>query len=410
MRCLYIDAFSGISGDMTVGALLALGLPIEHLRQELARLDLGGYRISAARRMVNGIAATKFDVHLEEQGDHHPHDHGGAGHHHHGGEEHHHGHRSFRDIRALVERSGLEARVQDTTLRIFGALAEAEGRVHDRPADEVTFHEVGAVDSIVDIVGAAIGLVHHGIERAHVGPLPSGSGIVRSQHGPLPVPPPATAELLRGFDLRLGDGSGELVTPTGAAIVAALARPLASPLPMRVHGVGYGAGTRTLADRPNVLRLVLGEIEEGLERDEMLLVETNIDDANPELFDYVMQRLFEAGARDVFLQPIQMKKNRPGTLLSALCEPADRDRMAEIVFAETTAIGVRFTSVGRLKLPREVVTVKTDYGAVRVKISRPPAGAPQVAPEYDDCVALARAARVPLRVVYQAAVAAARRG
>jgi uncharacterized protein (TIGR00299 family) protein len=439
VKVLYFDTFAGISGDMTVGALLALGVPIDHLRTELARLDLHGYHLSAEPCMVNGIAAIKFDVHLdghrevahehpspEEQEDAHHH-----AHHHghqpskdhssdaHAGREHAHdpagvhagtpghGHRAFRDIRALIERSSLAPAVKETALRIFGALAVAEGKVHRRAADDVTFHEVGAVDSIVDIVATAIGVHHLGIGRAWVGRLPAGSGIVRSQHGPLPVPPPATAELLAGFDLRLGDGVGELGTPTGAAIVAALAQPVKAPVPMRVEAVGYGAGTRRLEDRPNLLRLILGEAEVGLERDEMVLLETNIDDGNPEIFDFVMQRLFEAGARDVFLAPLQMKKNRPGTLLRVLCEPDARDRMAAIVLSETSAIGVRFHSVERLKLARRVITVSTEFGEVRVKIARTPEGRDNLAPEYDDCVRLARAASVPLKVVYQAALIAA---
>jgi uncharacterized protein (TIGR00299 family) protein len=399
VRVVFFDTFSGISGDMTVGALLALGLPLEHLRRELARVDLGGYRVEAERRMVHGIAATKFDVHLDAE------PHGHHDHHHH---PHEHGHRSFRDIRALIEPSGLSPRVKEVALRIFGVLAAAEGRVHEKPADEVTFHEVGAVDSIVDIVGTAIGIDYFGVEAGYVGPLPAGSGIVQSQHGPLPVPPPATVELLRGFDLRLGDGRGELVTPTGAAIVAALARPLSEAPLLKLGAVGYGAGTRTLEDRPNLLRLALGEVVAALEHDDMVLIETNIDDANPELYDYVMERLFAEGARDVFLSPIQMKKNRPGTLLSVLCEPADRDRLAATVLSETTAIGVRFAPVQRLKLRREVITVKTEFGEVRVKVSHAPDGRRNLAPEYEDCARLARTASVPLKVVYEAATAAAR--
>jgi pyridinium-3,5-bisthiocarboxylic acid mononucleotide nickel chelatase len=395
VRTLYFDTFSGISGDMTVGALLALGVPLEHLRGELGRLDLRGYHLVAERRMVNGITATKFDVHLEDE-------------HGHGHPRHAHAHRAFRDIRALIESSGLDPEVKDVALRVFTRLAEAEGRVHEKPPEEVTFHEVGAVDSIVDIVGTAIGYCHLGVERAFVGALPAGSGVVSSQHGRLPVPPPATVELLRGFDLRLGDGVGELVTPTGAAIVAALATPLMHPAALRLDAVGYGAGTRRLEDRPNLLRLVLGEGSAGLESDEMVLIETNIDDGNPEFFDFVMERLFAAGARDVFLSPIQMKKNRPGTLLRVLGEPANRDRLAAIVLSETSAIGVRFLPVSRLKLPRRVVTVKTEFGEVRVKISRAPDGRDQAAPEYDDCARLARAASVPIKVVYQAALDAAR--
>lgn len=429
MRALYFDTFSGISGDMTVGALLAVGVPLDHLRAQLATLELDGYRLTAGPRMVNGIAATKFDVLLDppaesaaggsvanapghDPGHSHPHEHDRGHRHDHGDATHAapraaHGHRTFRDIRALLERSGVDAGAKDLALRIFGVLAEAEGRVHRVAAEEVTFHEVGAVDSIVDIVAVALGVAWLGVGASWVGPLPSGSGIIRSQHGPLPVPPPATAELLRGFDVRLGDGVGEMVTPTGAAIIAALAKPIAAPVSFRASVVGYGAGTRTLADRPNVLRLVLGEVEQGFEHDEMVLIETNIDDGNPELYEFVMERLFAEGARDVFLSPIQMKKNRPATLLGVLADPADRERLAAVILSETSSIGVRFSPVSRLKLPRRVVTVRTEFGEVRVKVSTPPAGADNLAPEYDDCVRLARAAGVPLRVVYQAALLAA---
>ena len=394
MIVAYFDAFSGISGDMAVGALIALGLPIDHLRSQLSRLDLGGYTIRATQRQVHGIQAIKFDVDVEPAEHHAQHDHSS-----------HHHHRTFRDIRALIERSGLDPAVCDTALRIFTRLAEAEGRVHGMDADAVTFHEVGAVDSIVDIVGTAIGIQHFGIARAYVSPLSAGSGTVSSEHGPLPVPPPATVELLKGFQLRLGDGAGELVTPTGAAIVAALADP-STPPPLQVRAVGYGAGTRRLEDRPNLLRLLLGEVDARLDHDHMVVIETNIDDTNPEIYEFVFDRLFGAGAKDVFLSPIQMKKSRPGVLLSVLCEPAHREQLAAIILSETSAIGVRHFGVERLKLPRETVTVATEYGDVRVKVAQAPDGRENVAPEYDDCARVARERQVPLKLVYQAAVAA----
>jgi pyridinium-3,5-bisthiocarboxylic acid mononucleotide nickel chelatase len=388
VRIAYLDAFSGVSGDMAVGALLALGLPFEHLRSELQRLSLSNYQIGADRVRVNGISAIQFSVHVRESGDEHA-------------------HRPFRTIRALLSESSLSGPVKQRALAIFTRLAEAEGRVHGVAPDDVEFHEVGAVDAVIDVVATAIGITDLGIEAAYVSPLPLGSGVVPSQHGPLPVPGPATVELLRGFVIRTQDGVGELVTPTGAAIVAALAHPGAPP--MQVEAVGYGAGTRRLLDRPNVLRVLLGEPVATAGEDEMVLIATNIDDANPELYEYVMERLFAEGARDVYLTPVQMKKNRPGIVLNVLCVETDRERLARIIFNETTAIGLRYHSVRRQTLARETMEVMTDFGPVSVKIARTPDGRESIAPEYDDCRRVATEKRVPLKVIYQAALSAALR-
>lgn len=385
MKILYFDAFAGTSGDMTVGALLSLGLSVDRLREELQRLPLHGYRIVAEARHVNGIGATQFTVHTASHG---------------------HEHRSFRDIRGMLEGSTLDAVVKRHALAIFTTLAAAEGRVHGVPVDDVEFHEVGAVDSIIDIVGAAIGMAALGIDRAYASVLPLGSGVVQSQHGPLPVPGPATVELLRGFPTRLGDGEGELVTPTGAAIIATLAQ--AGPVPeMRIEAVGYGAGQRTMQDRPNLLRLVLGDASTATGHDELVVIETNIDDYNPELYAYVIERLFEAGARDVYLTAVQMKKSRPGTLLTVLCSAVDRERLAAVILSETSAIGVRYHPVHRSVLPRMVREVHTPYGTVRIKVAIGPDGHENLAPEYEDCKRLAREKRVPIKIVYQAALAAA---
>jgi uncharacterized protein (TIGR00299 family) protein len=299
--------------------------------------------------------------------------------------------------------------VRDTALAVFARLAEAEGRVHGVAPDAVTFHEVGALDSIVDIVGTAIGLAALDVETVYVSSLPLGSGTVISQHGTIPVPAPATVELLRGFPVRIGDGAGELVTPTGAAIVATLAR-AGEPLPpMAIAAVGYGAGSRTLADRPNLLRLLLGHASAAaVAGDELIEIAANIDDSSPELYEHAMEQLFAAGARDVWLAPAQMKKNRPGTVLHVLAEPVARNALAAIVLRETSAIGLRFHAVQRLILPREQITVGTEYGAVQVKIAHAGDGTVNVAPEYDDCRRVARERGVPLKVVYQAAIAAAR--
>ena len=397
MRALYFDAFAGVSGDMTVGALLALGLDLEHLRAELATLPVHGYALRAERRLVNAITAVKFDVDL----------HGAHGHAHGHAHEHEHAHRSFGEIRRMIEGSGLTPRVKETALAIFGRLAEAEGRVHGVPAEAVTFHEVGAVDSIVDIVGTAIGLVALAVDRVYVSALPLGSGLVRSQHGVIPVPGPATVELLRGFPVRVGDGASELITPTGAAIVAALARPGEAVPPLQIEAVGYGAGTRSLPDRPNVLRLLLGRVVPASAGDEVIEIAATIDDANPELYAYALDAVFAAGARDAWLIPAQMKKGRPGVVLHALADPWARDAVAAAILRETTAIGLRFHAVQRVVLPREVVSVETPFGPVRVKIAVAPDGTRNVAPEYEDCRQVAAERGVALKVVYQAAIAAA---
>jgi uncharacterized protein (TIGR00299 family) protein len=406
MRVLYFDAFAGVGGDMTVGALLALGLDLERLRAELAALPLDGYALRAAPRMVNGIAATKFDVDIgHADGDHH---HGHVHQHDHGHDHRHaHAHRSFADIRAMIDGSGLAPRVKQTALTIFTRLAEAEGHVHGMPIETVAFHEVGAVDSIVDIVGTAIGLAALDVDRVYVSPLPLGSGLVRSQHGIIPVPGPATAELLRGFPTRVGDGDSELITPTGAAIVAALARPGEAPPLLRIEAVGYGAGSRTLADRPNLLRLLLGEVETAASADQVIEVAATIDDTNPELYAHALDAVFAAGARDAWLVPAMMKKQRPGVVLHALVDAAARDAVAGAILRETTAIGLRFHAVERVVLPRETVDVQTLYGAVRVKIAVAPDGTRNVAPEYEDCRRIAAERGVALKLVYQAAIAAA---
>jgi pyridinium-3,5-bisthiocarboxylic acid mononucleotide nickel chelatase len=400
MRVLFFDAFSGVSGDMTVGALLALGVELERVRADLASLPLSGYALRAKEKLVHGIRACKFDVDVEGEEHTQPDD----AHQHHA-----HSHRSYADIRAMLAAGRLSPRARETAEAIFARLAEAEGRVHGVPTEAVTFHEVGAVDSIVDIVGTAIGLDVLRVDEVFASALPLGSGTVRSQHGVIPVPAPATVELLRGFPVRVGDGTGEMVTPTGAAIVATLARPGAVLPPLRVDAVGYGAGTRTQPDRPNLLRLLLGEVIAAAASDELVEIATNIDDSSPELYEHVMDELFRAGARDVWLSSAQMKKNRPGTVLHALVEPQARDALGALILRETSAIGLRFHTVQRLMLPREVVTVGTEFGAVQVKIARGPDGSVNVAPEYDDCRRIAREAKVPLKTVYQAAIAAARR-
>jgi hypothetical protein len=384
MKVLYLDTFAGISGDMAVGALLALGLPLDHLRQALSQLPLSEYSITATSQQVHGMTATKFDVHVAAAGQ---------------------THRSFRDIRLMLDGSALEPAAKQRAIDIFTKLAEAEGRIHAVQPDQVEFHEIGAVDSIVDIVGTAVGIAWLGAERVYVSPLPLGSGMVQSQHGTLPVPAPATLELLRGFVTRPADGESELVTPTGAAIVASLAVP--EPVPaLRIQATGYGAGQRTLKDRPNLLRAIVGESIVSTGRDDVVVIETNIDDYNPELYEYVMDRLFAAGARDVYFTPVHMKKNRPAILLTVICSESDRDRLAGIILSETSAIGLRYYAAQRVVLPRETREVTTPYGTMRVKVARGADGHENIAPEYEDCKRLAQHNNVPIKLVYQAALTA----
>ncbi len=387
MKIAYFDAFSGISGDMTLGAFLQLGVSLDALRRELSGLKLSGYRLRQTIRQRSGIQATKFEVEVHEP----------------------QVERSARSIADMLRASAIIPQVKETALRIFQVLARAEGHIHGVPPEDVHFHEVGAVDSIVDIVGTAFCLHTLDVERVYVSPLPLGSGVVSSRHGILPVPGPATLELLKGFPVYVADGQSELVTPTGAAILAAVAQPGSVP-PIHVEAVGYGAGERELSDRPNLLRVIIGHSQEPPRTDQLLVLETNIDDLNPEFYEHVMERVFEAGARDVFLCPIHMKKNRPGVLVWVLCEATDRERLSGLLFAETSTLGIRVYPVERLALRREHRVLETPYGKVGIKLAHQPDGRIHAAPEYEDCKRRAREHNVPLKVVYEAALQAAREG
>jgi len=386
MTIAYFDAFSGIAGDMTLGALVQLGVPVEEVQVLTTSLSLSGVEVTATDREVNGIQGVKVSV-VDHQSATRS------------------GHRSFTEIRTMLAAARLEAAVRDRAQAVFAALAEAEGRVHGVEPEAVRFHEVGAVDSLIDVVGTAVGFNRLGIDEMYVSTLPLGRGTVATRHGILPIPAPATLELLRGWPVRPDDSDVELVTPTGAAIIRALARQ-GRPPDLRITGIGYGCGDRVLADRPNLLRVVLGEPVFLAGRDEVVCIEANIDDLNPELFGHTMERLFEAGARDVFLTPIQMKKNRPATLLRVIGDTVDRDRLAAIVFQETSTIGVRYSMLRRLTLGRETVNIETRYGTVAVRVARAPDGTPNIAPEYESCRRAAKAGGVPLKLVYQAAIAA----
>jgi pyridinium-3,5-bisthiocarboxylic acid mononucleotide nickel chelatase len=419
VRIAYFDTFSGIAGDMTIAALVDAGVPFEVVEKGLEPLGLRGYRLELGRRVRSGITARKFDVHVDSDSPH-PHEHvEGAGHRHGHGAAAPHEHRHYAEIRELLAHRPLPSGVRSRAQRIFHALAIAEGRVHDVSPDEVAFHEVGAIDAIVDIVGASICLEHLGVDQVYAGPLPLGGGFARTAHGVIPIPAPATLELLRGFTTRPYDGTIELVTPTGAAILAALATP-APPPELVPEAIGYGAGERELADRPNLLRVVIGRRPDapaqvavptsapaGLVSDERIVLETNIDDMSPELFEPVVESLFAAGAHDVTLAPIWMKKGRPGTLLQVIATPSDRERLVVILLRETSTIGVRGYPVSRWTLPRSTGIVATEYGPVAVKTVVLPDGSERTTPEYDDCRRLARERGVPVAQVHGAAQQAA---
>jgi len=385
MKLAYFDCFSGISGDMTLGALLDAGCDLQHLRDELRGLQVPGWELSSEKVWKNGMAATHASVKTEDQQKHRP----------------------LSAILQILKESKLAPAVRDRASAIFQKLGEAEARVHDVPIDKIHFHEVGAVDAIVDIVGACIGFHALGIEKFACSPLNVGGGTVKMAHGVLPVPAPATANLLQGKPTYSNGVQRELVTPTGAAIVATLCDSFGPQPPMSVSAIGYGAGTADLEGQPNVLRLMIGESAEkavpGYDQ-EITVIEANLDDMNPQIYGYFQEKALAGGALDVFTTPVQMKKNRPGTLLTVLCRPSDVQALMSLIFAETTTFGVRTYSAQRRVLPRESVKVATKFGEVRIKLSRVNGHVLHVTPEYEDCRRLAEEKKVPLQRVISEAV------
>ena len=376
MTILYLDCHAGISGDMTVAALLDLGVPLEHLQAELDKLQLppGSFELSISRTERQQMPALKFDVAVHD----------------------HHTHRHYAGIDTMIAASGLSDSVKDSARSIFRRLAEAEALVHGVTIEDVHFHEVGAIDSIVDIVGTAICLDYLGVEAVYSGALPLGSGFVETAHGRLPVPAPATAELLKGLPVHGDCGPGERVTPTGAAIVAALARGFGKQPAMLLEKTGNGAGGKDFSDCPNILRAFLGSVDRVDQPDDVIVAEANIDDSSPEVLGYAMERLFEEGALDVFFTSIQMKKNRPAVMLSFLCRPEQLDRLAQILLTETSAIGLRYYRAGRIVLQRRIVEQQTEFGAVRFKEVIDSTGEVlRATPEYDDCRRIAREKKIP---------------
>jgi len=378
MKIAYGDLIGGLSGDMFVAAMLDCGLPLKKLRAELKRIPTLDFDLKAQKKSVHAVGATAFQVICPKREP--P--------------------RAWKQIRRLIERARLSAAVKAVGLEIFSGLAQAEAKIHGVAVDDVHFHEVGATDSIVDIMAAAIGVHELGIECFAFSPIPLGRAVVRSLHGPLPAPGPATVELLRGLPVVGVDIESETVTPTGAAILKTLGKSFGAQPPMILERIGYGAGQKEFAVRPNLFRLIVGRENRLSRLEPMLVIEANIDDMNPQFYDHAMERLFAAGARDVFLAPIQMKKNRPATLLSVIAAPGDRDKLAGIIFQETSTIGLRSYSVERLILQRESKKIKTRFGEVTVKVVELPDGSKRLTPEYDELKKLAAAKKLPLKRIY----------
>lgn len=380
MRIAFFDAFSGISGDMTLGAFVHAGMPFETLVSELQKLGVPGFELEARHITRNGIDAVKLDVVISDQPKYHRH---------------------LKDIEAIIDGGSFSVNVKTTAKKIFREIAVAEAKVHGSTLEKVHFHEVGAIDSIVDIVGTAICLDHLRIERVYSSAIRTGSGgTVKTQHGVMPIPAPATIEILKGYPTVLTDIPMELTTPTGAAIIKALSSGVITLERMRIESVGYGAGTKEIPQVPNLLRVFIGELEPALDQDEVVSVETNIDDMNPEIVPYVIERLLAVGAHDAYTIPILMKKGRPGMLLSILAERRVLEPVLEVVFRETTTLGVRIQPTERRKVRRESRTVTTSFGPAKVKVVIYD-GAERLIPEHDECRRIAVERNLPLKEVYR---------
>ncbi|MDR3585748.1 MAG: nickel pincer cofactor biosynthesis protein LarC [Desulfosporosinus sp.] len=391
MRIAYFHCFAGISGDMTLGALVDAGLDWEQLKSDLAKLPLTGYQLQMEKVIKQGISGTKVHVLTEED----------------------HVHRHLRNVQEIISNSTLPEVVKEKSIQVFTRLAEAEAKVHQTTIERIHFHEVGAMDAIIDIVGSVIGLWRLGIEEVYASPVHTGTGFTECAHGIMPVPAPATMELLQGVSIYSRDIEKELVTPTGAAIITAYCTNFGSMPPMRVDNIGYGAGEHDLVI-PNLLRLTIGEkvdqvcsdghIRYGGKGDvhqgQALMMEANIDDMNPEFYDYLINKFLKAGAMDVFLRKIQMKKNRPAIVLSLLIHTHQLETFYQQIFAETTSIGVRVYPVTKYMLPYEIRTVQTKLGQAKVKVARYQDSLRNVAPEYEDCRKLAEEQQIPLKEVY----------
>jgi len=435
MRIAYLECFSGISGDMFLGALVDAGVSPQSLEGTVAALNVGA-KLEISRVVRSGISATKVDVwiggekdlpreeywakqesahHHHEHGDEHPHDHQQATHRHeessaNDGHAHSHAHRGLSEIRKIINAAAISDSAKTTAIRTFEALGTAEAKIHNVPMEQVHFHEVGAVDAIIDIVCAAVGAEVLGVDEIICSPLNVGGGTVKCAHGTFPVPAPATLEILKDAPVYSSGLQAELVTPTGAAIVKTLARRFATFPDMKIKKSAYGAGSRDFPGHPNVLRLVIGEsatiLAAKTSSETITVLGANLDDLNPQVFGYVMDRLLEEGALDAFGMPVQMKKNRPGTLLTVLCKPEDAGKLTQLLFTETTTLGVRRREEMRQALARRWENVRTPWGDVRIKIASMNGTVTNYAPEYEDCRRIAAEQHVPLKTVIQEATRA----
>ena len=387
MKIAYFDCFSGISGDMAVGALLDAGLKIETLEKELKKLGLSGYQLEVSKVVKKGISATKFKVKIKEEGVE----------------------RRFKDILTILEKSKLDEEIKKKTKKIFFNIAQAESKIHQKDIDRIHFHEIGGLDSIIDITSVVIGIKTLGIEEIHSSALPVGRGFIKCAHGVIPVPAPATLELLKNIPTYSGGIESEMITPTGAAIIGTLAKSFGERPLMKIERIGYGAGEKEFSI-PNLLRVSIGEkiledenLKDGYVGDEAVLIETNIDDMNLEFYDYIMDQLFSQGALDVFLTPIQMKKNRPAHMLSIIVYEQDLKEILEVLFSESTTLGVRIREIKRLRLAQQNFITETKYGKIRVKVGIFKGEIKNIAPEYEDCKKMAKQHQVPLKEVYEEA-------
>ena len=387
-KCIYFDCFAGASGDMIVGALLDLGVDFNLIKTRLSRLPLEGFELHHTRVTRSSISAARFEVKIDRTNQ---------------------VARHLHDIRKIIENAGLSNSVKLRSLAVFDRLAKAEAEAHGTSPDKVHFHEIGAVDSIVDIVGTMICLEILGVDRFLCSPLRVGHGQITTEHGLLPIPAPGTARLLLNVPIYAGDVEGEFVTPTGAAILTTLCESFGSVPPMQIEATGYGAGTRDPQGFPNVLRVFSGAVAHGDNDPEaVMVIETNIDDMNPQAYGFLMDRVFDAGALDAFTTPVQMKKGRPGVLVTVLCSRGNLDAITNVLLTETTTLGVRYHETRRRVLQRIIEKVETPYGVVAIKVAREGSRTLHFQPEYEDCVRLASESGVPLIEVQSAASAAYR--
>jgi len=384
MKVCYFDCFSGISGDMTVGALLDCGVDFKVILNAVKSLDLKGYSLSRRKQKRCGISGTKFYVKVDSKSPQ--------------------PHRHLHDILGLIQRADLPERAKADAAGIFRRLARAEAKIHKTTASKIHFHEVGAVDSIIDVVSTAVAMNSLGLDGFLSSPVAVGSGSVVCQHGILPVPAPATMELLRGAKVYSSGQKRELVTPTGAAILTHYCTEFGGVPEMVAQRVGYGVGSFDDPARPNLLRIVIGETEDAFLRDTIQVIETNVDDMNPEFYDHIFRRLFDAGALDVYLSPIYMKKTRPGNILTVLAEPKNKRRLISIILDETTTFGLRTYVAEKIILSRKTIKVKTRFGEVKVKIAFAGENVKTIAPEYDDCLRIAEQKGVPIKEIFREAL------